>query len=225
MWLGGFKSAMDGNKALALEAWAERTRHAFVRFDYMGHGKSDGDFREGTVTRWRNDALAIIDRLATGPQILVGSSMGGWLALLASRLRTDRVRGIVLIAPAADFTEALLWRRLSESARRSITETGEWLMPSRYDPQPYPITRALIEDGRKHLILEGDALHWSIPIRVLQGMNDLDVPWEHALKLVLKVHGDIRLTLVKDGDHRLSRPADLRLIEQTLECLLGELAE
>jgi len=221
-WLGGFKSAMDGNKANALDDWAVRRGRAFARFDYFGHGRSGGDFRKGTITRWRDDALAVLDRLAVGPQILVGSSMGAWLALLVGAMRADRVAGLVLIAPAVDFTQALLEARLDDRARRAIAESGEWLRPSVYDPEPYPITRALLEDGRKYTLLGRGPLVMPAPVRILHGMNDPDVPWQHGLATFEAMQGNVRLTLVRDGDHRLSRPDDLRLLERTLDDLCEE---
>lgn len=218
VWLGGFKSEMTGTKAQALDAWAAREGRAYLRFDYLGHGRSSGDFRKGTISRWLGDALAAIDGLTVGPQILVGSSMGGWLALLAARHRPEKATGLLLIAPAADFTEALLWARLPSEARRQIVEQGEWQRPSAYDPEPYPITRGLIEDGRKHLLMNGP-IRLACPVRILQGMEDPDVPWDHALKLTQLIEGDVTLTLVKQGDHRLSKPEDLVLIERTLDGL------
>ena len=225
VWLGGFKSEMIGNKARALDAWGARQGHAFLRFDYFGHGQSSGDFRKGTITRWRNDALAVIDALTEGPQILIGSSMGAWIALLCALERPKRARALLLIAPATDFTDALLWQKLSDDARRSINEQGEWLAPSAYDVKPYPITRSLIEDGRKHLLLDRGALrHLGLPVRVLQGMRDPDVPWAHAVRLTESMEGDARLVLVREGDHRLSTPGDLRLIERELEALISDVS-
>ena len=225
VWLGGFKSEMIGNKARALDAWSARQGHAFLRFDYFGHGQSSGDFRMGTITRWRNDALAMIDALTEGPQILIGSSMGAWIALLCAIERTQRAKALLLIAPATDFTEALLWQKLTDDARRSINEQGEWLAASAYDSNPYPITRALIEDGRKHLLLDCGALRrLSLPVRVLQGMRDPDVPWAHAVRLAENMEGDVRLVLIREGDHRLSTPGDLRLIERELEALISEVS-
>lgn len=221
VFLGGFKSAMTGTKALALERWAGRNRRPYLRFDYFGHGRSSGRFEEGTVTRWRDDALAALDNLTRGPQILVGSSMGAWIALLAARQRVQRIAGLVLIAPAADFTEALLWAGLSEEARREIRDKGLWLRPSAYDPVPYPITRALIEDGRRNLVLDRGPIALDCPVRILQGMRDPDVPWTHALKLVEAIQGDVIVTLIKTGDHRLSTPRDLRLLEGALDDLLS----
>jgi len=224
VWLGGFKSEMNGTKASALDEWAARRGHAFVRFDYLGHGRSSGEFRKGTISRWREDALAVLDGLTGGPQILVGSSMGGWLALLAAMARPEKVAGLLLIAPAADFTEALLWARLPEDVKRQIMEKGEWQRPSAYDPEPYPITRGLIEDGRKHLVM-GGPIGLSSPVRIVQGMQDPDVPWEHAMKLTELIEGDVTLTLVKKGDHRLSTPADIRLIEGMLENLVVDVSK
>jgi pimeloyl-ACP methyl ester carboxylesterase len=222
MWLGGFKSDMTGTKATALDTMAAHHGRAFLRFDYFGHGQSSGDFRKGTITRWRDDALEVFDRLTQGPQILVGSSMGGWISLLLARSRPERIAGMLLIAPAPDFTEALMWPGLPEDAKRQIMERGEWSWPSEYDQEPYPITRALIEDGRNNLILR-DRLKLPFPVRVLQGMQDPDVPWNHALKLVDVIDGDVRLTLIKNGDHRLSTPRDLTLIEETLAGLIAEM--
>ena len=203
LWLGGFKSEMTGTKAAALDAWAAERGRALLRFDYFGHGQSSGEFRAGTITRWRDDALAALDRLAEGPQILVGSSMGAWIALLAALARPERVAAMLLLAPAADFTESLMWARLPAEVRSQIMEHGEWLRPSAYDPEPYPITRALIEDGRKHLLL-GAPIRLNFPVRILQGMQDPDVPWQHAVKLLEAIDGDVALTLLKHGDHRLS---------------------
>ena len=219
VWLGGFKSEMTATKATALDAWAARHDHAYVRFDYFGHGNSSGTFRNGTITRWRDDALAVLDKLTSGPQILVGSSMGAWLALLVALARPERTVGLLLIAPATDFTEALLWNRLDSDARREILDRGEWLRPSLYDPKPYPITRILIEDGREHLLLDGlIAVH--CPVRIVQGMADPDVPYEHAMKLVTVLGPDTQITLVKNGDHRLSKPHEIELIEDVLSNLV-----
>jgi len=221
VWLGGFKSEMTATKATALDDWAGRTGHAFVRFDYFGHGASSGDFRHGTVTRWRDDALAVIDELTTGPQILVGSSMGAWLALLAALARPQRIAALLLIAPAVDFTQSLLWNRLDATVQEEILAKGEWLRPTAYGPKPYPITRALIEDGRKHLLL-GRAINLACPIRIVQGMADPDVPWMHALKLVEASGPDTELTLVKNGDHRLSKPHEIALIVRILSALVAD---
>lgn len=224
IWLGGFKSEMSGAKATALDAWAEKGTHSYLRFDYFGHGRSSGDFRAGTISRWLDDALAALDGLTDGPQILVGSSMGGWLALLVARARPERVAGLLLIAPAVDFTEALLWARVPQEARRAIMEEGAWQRPSAYDPEPDLITRGLIEDGRRHLVM-GAPIASACPVRIVQGMEDPDVPWEHALELTRLIEGDVTITLVGRGDHRLSTPANLALIERTLDGLIADVTK
>jgi len=222
VWLGGFKSDMTGTKAQALAQWAEREGRALVRFDYFGHGASSGDFRGGTISHWKADALAVIDTLTTGPQVLIGSSMGGWIALLAALARPKRVAGLLLIAPAADFTEDLMWAHLPEDAKRDIMEKGEWIWPTNYGEEPYPITRKLIEDGRKNLILDGPIV-LNVPVHILQGMQDPDVPWMHAIKTAERIEGDVTLTLIKNGDHRLSTPPDLARMLGALEGLLANI--
>ena len=215
-WLGGFKSDMNGTKALALDAWAQAHGRACIRFDYSGHGESGGAFMDGTIGRWLEDSLAVFRQLCRGPQVLVGSSMGGWLALLLTRelqrgaaSAAASVAGLVLIAPAVDFTEELMWKRFSAAARRELAETGVWMRPSQYSEEPYPITRQLIEEGRNHLLL-GGLIETGCPVRILQGVQDADVPWDHAVDLVARfARDDVVLTLVKDGDHRLSRPEDI----------------
>jgi len=219
VWLGGFRSDMEGTKAQALDAWAARTGRAFLRFDYSGHGSSSGDFLQGTISGWLSDALAIIEAQSQGPQILVGSSMGGWIALLAAR--TLPAAGLLLIAPAADFTEVLMWDEMAHDARRAIIEKGFWRRESAYDGESYDITRALIEDGRRHLVL-GERLAPGCPVRILQGLADLDVPWRHAIRVADAIDGDVTVTLVKNGDHRLSTPANLKLLERTLDGLLED---
>jgi pimeloyl-ACP methyl ester carboxylesterase len=221
LWLGGFRSDMTGTKAEALDRWAASRGRAYLRFDYYGHGSSSGEFRDGTITRWRDDALAVLDRLCERPQVLVGSSMGAWIALLAGRARPEKVAALLLIAPAVDFTEALMWARMSPEIRREIMERGEWLRPSSYGDGPYPITRALIEDGRRHLLLHAP-IPIACPVHILQGMHDPDVPWQHALKFVEKLSGNPVLTLIKEGDHRLSTPFDLARITAALEALLAD---
>jgi pimeloyl-ACP methyl ester carboxylesterase len=224
-WLGGFKSDMRGTKASALDAWAAAHERACTRFDYSGHGESGGSFTDGTIGRWLEESVAVYAAFARGPQVLVGSSMGGWLALLlARRLRREGtlsrapVAGLVLIAPAVDFTEELLWKKFPPAIRRQIEQTGIWLRPSAYGEEPYPITRALIEEGRNHLLL-GGLIETGCPVRILQGVKDPDVPWQHAVELTTRLaHDDVVLTLVKDGDHRLSRPEDIeRLIAAVAE--------
>ena len=219
VWLGGFHSDMNGTKAQALDAWAEARGRAYLRFDYFGHGASSGAFRDGTITRWRDDALAVLDNLCGGPQVLVGSSMGAWIALLIARARPKNVAALLLLAPAADFTEALIWARMTPDIRREVMERGEWQRPSAYGDGPYPITRALIEDGRRHLLLDA-SIELDCPVHILQGMKDPDVPWQHALKLVEKLSGNPLLTLIKNGDHRLSTPEDIARMAHTLDAIL-----
>jgi pimeloyl-ACP methyl ester carboxylesterase len=225
LWLSGYKSDMKGTKAEALAHWALATGRACTRFDYSGHGESGGVFTDGTIGRWLEDALAVFDACCHGPQILVGSSMGGWLALLMVRALRQRspappasMAGLVLIAPAVDFTEELMWKRFTPAIKRELEEKGVWARPSEYAPEPYLVTRALIEEGRSHLLL-GGMIETGCAVRILQGVEDQDVPWQHAVELVSRLASDdVVLTLVKDGDHRLSRPEDI-------ERLLGAVAE
>jgi pimeloyl-ACP methyl ester carboxylesterase len=214
-WLGGFKSDMQGTKAAALARFAEERGRALVRFDYSGHGESKGEFVDGTIGRWLEETLAVFSAFCRGPQVVIGSSMGGWLGLLLAReLRRLKdpaasVAGMVLIAPAVDFTEVLMWKNFSPAIRQEIESKGAWLRPSQYGDGPYPITRALVEDGRSHLLLDG-LIETGCPVRILQGVEDPDVPWGHAVELVSRLaQDDVVLTLVKDGDHRLSRPEDI----------------
>lgn len=222
-WLGGFKSDMKGTKAEALDRWAESKGRGCLRFDYSGHGESGGLFTDGTIGRWLEESLAVYLQFARGPQLVIGSSMGGWLALLLARaLGASRdaapIAGMVLIAPAVDFTEELMWKQFSGPTRREIEEKGSWLRPSEYGDEPYPITRGLIEDGRNHLLL-GGLIETGCPVHILQGVQDPDVPWRHAVELVSRFsRDDVVLTLIKDGDHRLSRPEDIdRLIAAVKE--------
>jgi len=216
-WLGGFKSDMMGTKAIALDAWAGTGHRACVRFDYSGHGESGGDFIDGTIGRWLEESVAVFGQFCAGPQVVIGSSMGGWMALLLARELARRpatvasLAGLVLIAPAPDFTEELMWKGFSPQARQAIEATGVWLRPSEYG-EPYPITRALIEEGRKHLLL-GSAIEVGCPVRILQGAQDPDVPWRHAFALAHRLPADdVVLTMIQDGDHRLSRPQDIARI-------------
>jgi pimeloyl-ACP methyl ester carboxylesterase len=222
-WLSGFKSDMRGTKAQALAAWARNANRACVRFDYSGHGQSGGEFPDGTMTRWLEESVAVFEHFCRGPQVVVGSSMGGWLALLLAReLKRRRasasLAGLVLIAPAVDFTEVLIWRKLPAKIKRELETKGVWIRPSQYEADGYPITRKLIEDGRAHLLL-GGMIETGCPVRILQGVLDPDVPWGHAVELVSRLaQDDVVLTLVKDGDHRLSRPEDIeRLITAVSE--------
>ncbi len=214
VWLGGFLSEMTATKATALDRWAASAGRAMLRFDYSGHGASSGRFEDGTIGQWLEDALGAIARYAGEAPVLVGSSMGGWMALLAARAMAAPPSGLVLIAPAPDFTEELMWARFSKEARRAILEDGVYREPSQYSPEPTPITRGLIEEGRNHLLL-GGPIGVRAPVHILQGMDDPDVPWEHAMRLVERlVEDDVVVTLIKGGDHRLSRDEDLaRIIE------------
>jgi pimeloyl-ACP methyl ester carboxylesterase len=224
-WLSGYKSDMKGTKAAALAQWAAANGRACTLFDYSGHGESSGAFTDGTIGRWLDDALAVFDGCCQGPQIVIGSSMGGWLALLMVRALRRRsspasasIAGMVLIAPAVDFTEELMWRRFTPAIKQELEEKGVWARPSEYSDDPYLVTRRLIEEGRSHLIL-GGMIETKCPVRILQGVEDPDVPWQHAVELVSRLASDdVVLTLVKDGDHRLSRPEDI-------ERLIGAVAE
>jgi pimeloyl-ACP methyl ester carboxylesterase len=216
-WLGGFHSDMRGTKAMALDTWAAEQNRACVRFDYSGHGESGGAFTDGTIGRWLEEAVAVFDQFCQGSQVVIGSSMGGWVALLLARELAKRtsdaasLAGMVLIAPAPDFTEELMWKAFSPEARHDIETKGFWLRPSEYG-EPYPITRGLIEDGRKHLLL-GSAIDVGCPVHILQGGQDPDVPWRHAFALAHRLPADdVVLAMIQDGDHRLSRPQDIARI-------------
>lgn len=223
VFLGGFRSDMTGIKAGALAAHCRARGQAFLRFDYFGHGASSGDFREGTVGRWLADALAVLDRLTVGPQILVGSSMGGWIALLVALARPERIAALIGIAPAPDFTEDLIWSRLSAQERRQLLERGELLHPSAYEENPIPFTRRLIEEGRDHLLLRGP-IGIRCPVHLLHGMRDPDVPYEASLRLSRCLsETDVVVELVEDGDHRLSRDQDLARLMTALDGLTQRL--
>jgi pimeloyl-ACP methyl ester carboxylesterase len=216
VWLGGFRSDMAGTKAQALADWAQARGRAYVRFDYFGHGESDGDFVDGTITRWREDALAVLESLVEGPAVLVGSSMGGWISCLVAGAAPDLVKAMVLIAPAPDFTEKLMAPEMTPADRAQMDETGVWLRPSEYG-EPYPIARELLEDGARWSILPGP-VNIEVPVRILQGGADPDVPWRHALDLAQAIRGqDVVFSLIKDGDHRLSRPQDLARLTAVLD--------
>ena len=227
VWLCGLKSEMTSLKATALSDWAREKALGCLRFDYSGHGQSDGRFEDGTVSRWLEEARSAFTQLTQGPQLLVGSSMGGYIALLLLRALVEeepetaaRIRALVLIAPAWDMTE-LMWTNLPASARKDITERGVYLRPSRYGDGPYAITRALIEDGRQHLIASRP-LDAGRPVHIIHGLQDPDVPWEHTLDLVAHLTGDwTRVAAVPDGEHRLSRPEDLALLLDVVGGLAG----
>lgn len=216
VFLGGYRSDMTGTKAMALEAHCRARGLAFVRFDYQGHGASSGRFEDGTIGLWAADAVEVLDRLTEGPQILVGSSMGGWLMLLAALARKERVAGLVGIASAPDFTEDLVWEGLDAESRARMEAEGAIREPSAYG-DPYVYTRALVEDGRRHLLLRG-TIPLDCPVRLLHGMRDDDVPWQTSIRLAEKLAADdVRVTLVKDGDHRLSRDQDLALLMRSVD--------
>ena len=223
-WLGGFRSDMTGSKATAVDGFAAAQGLAATRFDYSGHGASGGEFADGTVTRWLEEAGSVFDRFAGARAIVIGSSMGGWIALrLAETLRaTGRVAGLVLIAPAVDMTRALMWDRWSEKARMTLMTTGAYHEASDYADEPYLITRALIADGDNHLFGER-LIEVGCPVTILQGVKDTDVPWQHAQNLVARLASDdVVLTLVKDGDHGLSRPEDIERLNAAIAALVKE---
>lgn len=220
VFLGGFMSDMTGTKATWLESFARARGRGYLRFDYSGHGASSGAFVDGTIGRWLGDALAAFDRLTQGPQIVVGSSMGGWIALLLALARPGRVAGLVTIAAAPDFTEDLIWDRLDGARRSALLRDGYFEEASAYGP-PYRITRALIDDGRRHLLLRAP-IAIAAPVRLIHGMADPDVPWQTSVRAAERLAGgDARVTLIKDGDHRLSREQDLALIGAAVEELAG----
>jgi len=221
VFLPGFRSDMTGDKATALAAFCAERGSAMLRFDYSGHGASSGDFLNGTIGTWAADALAAIDALTTGKLVLVGSSMGGWIALLTAVARPDRVAAMVGIAAAPDFTQRLMWEAMAPPERATLQRDGVLYVPSQYG-DPTPITRTLIEDGANHLVLTGH-IPIRCPIRLLHGQADPDVPWELSLRIAEQADTpDVRIVLVKDGDHRLSRPADLALLRQTVAALLDQ---
>jgi pimeloyl-ACP methyl ester carboxylesterase len=215
VFMPGFKSDMAGSKALDLAAFCTARGQAMLRFDYSGHGASDGRFEDGSIGRWTGDALAAIDRLTEGPLVIVGSSMGGWIALLAALARAERVAGLIGIAAAPDFTETLMWEAMAPPERAALLREGVLHVPSQYG-EPYAITLKLIEDGRRHLLLNAP-IRLHCPVRLLHGQQDPDVPWELALRIAERVESqDVQTILIKDGDHRLSRPEDLALLRRTL---------
>ena len=220
VWLSGFMSDMSGSKVTVLEAWAKAQGYGFLAFDYSGHGLSDGKFEDGTISAWREDAMAAIEAQTAGDLVLVGSSMGGWMALLSALELGARVKGMVLIAPAPDFTQKLMWPEFSFEQQAEIMGQGLTLRPSDYD-EPYAITRALIVDGQNWSLLDAP-IELNMPIRILQGMQDADVPWQHAMRLVDTLTSeDVVFSLIKDGDHRLSREQDIARLVETCAGLAG----
>ena len=219
MFCGGFMSDMTGSKASALAAHCALQDRAFVRFDYSGHGASAGRFVDGSIGQWRDDALSVLDELTTGPQVIVGSSMGGWIALLLALARPQRVRALVLLAPAPDFTQAIWDDELTADERERMQREGFVERPSEYSLEPYVITRHLIEDGRRHLLLD-QPIDIRCPVRILHGMRDSDVAWQRSITLVQHLRGDdVCLTLLKSGDHRLSSADDLARLCATVDRL------
>lgn len=225
VWLGGYRSDMRGTKAAFLHTYAKNGGLAFTRHDYSGHGESGGAFADGTISRWLGESLAVLERFTAGPQILVGSSMGAWIALrMAAELRAQagRVAGLVLIAPAPDFTSDLVESALSEAQRRELHEKGFVAEASAYSPEPDIFTRALLEDGRANRVLSG-RIDTHCPVHVIQGLADAVVPAAHALKLVSHLPADdVTVSLVPGGDHRLSRPEDLDLLARALDAMIGD---
>ena len=225
VWLGGYRSDMSGTKAIELEKHAAEIGAACLRFDYSGHGISGGAFRDGSISRWLEESLGVIDQTVKGPMILVGSSMGGWIALrLIEELRKrgdgERIAGLVLIAPAPDFTSELIEPKLTDVERTSLAERGYFEEPTAYGPDPYIYTALLIDDGRKNRVLDG-LIETGCPVHILQGMQDPDVPYTHALKLVEHLPSDdVVLTLIRDGDHRLSQPEDITRMLAAIDGML-----
>ncbi|MFT3742495.1 MAG: alpha/beta hydrolase [Gammaproteobacteria bacterium] len=223
-WLGGFMSNMRGTKAEALAAWAAEQNRACVRFDYSGHGESLGEFNDGTIGQWLAESLAVFNQYCRSPQVIIGSSMGGWLALLLIRALMQQssplvkhIKGLVLIAPAVDFTEKLIWEQLTPDIQTEFQATGSWSPPQEHGSHDYLFTYSLIEEGRQHLLLS-QPIATPCPVRILQGVLDTDVPWQHSTNLLHRLtEPDVVLTLVKDGDHSLSRPQDISQLIQFIE--------
>ncbi|MES9904263.1 MAG: alpha/beta hydrolase [Sedimenticola sp.] len=219
LFLGGFRSDMSGLKAQALADWCRTTGRSYTRFDYSGHGASSGEFRDGTISRWLEDALSILDQATVGRQIVVGSSMGGWITLLLALARPQRLHALLTIACATDFTERLVKPALTEEQTAVLYRDNIAFLPSAYDGQPYPITRQLLDDGQQYLLLE-KPIPIHCPVRMLHGMADRDVPWEISRETLQSITGeDVQLTLIKGGDHRLSKPEELNLVTATLNQL------
>ncbi len=218
----GFKSDMSGGKALALERHCQTHGRQMTRFDYQGHGRSSGDFIDGTIGKWLADTLAVLDSVTKGPQIVVGSSLGGWIGLLAAIARPERVRGFIGIAPAIDMTRRL-WQRADEATKTRLRQDGVWMRPSEYDPAGYPITLRLIEEGVDHLLLPGP-IPFDGPVRLLHGQRDDAVPWRLSIEIAEALRSDrVEVSLIKDGDHRLSGDADIARLLHAVETICGEL--
>ena len=223
VFLGGFMSDMAGTKAVALETHCRAQARAFVRFDYQGHGASSGEFLDGTIGGWASDAVAVLDTLTKGPQILVGSSMGGWIMLLAALARPGRVSGLLGIAPAPDFTEDLMWQEFEPETRDALLRDGMVELPSNYGDGPYLIARGLIEEARAHLLLRAP-IALACPVRLIQGMADDAVPWETSIRLAERLQSpDVTVSLVKHAGHRFSEPPEIARITAALDELTGEI--
>lgn len=219
IFLGGFASDMTGTKALALERHCQVNNRSFVRFDYRGHGASTGTFSDGTIGAWLRDATLILDKVTKGPQVLVGSSMGGWIMLLLALARPARITGLIGVAAAPDFTERLLWDKLPDEAKSALQLKGKWENSSEYSDQPYVITQKLIEEGRNHLLLDGP-IDINVPVRLIHGMCDPEVPWYYAQGIQDRLNStDVTAILIKDGDHRLSRDEDLERLCRELDMI------
>ena len=225
LFCAGFNSNMQGDKALALAAWCREQGRQYTRFDYFGHGDSSGRFQDGTIGRWCDDTLAVLDQVTQGPQVIVGSSMGGWMMLLAALARPDKVLGLLGVAAAPDFTEGLRGEALNAAQRQQLASDGYFEIDNCYDEgAPYCIGGQLPEEAGQHLLLTRETLPVAVPVRLIHGQCDADVPWQNALKLAAKLAGDdVEVQLVKGGEHRLSTAADLRRLVRTLEALLEDL--
>lgn len=222
VFLHGLMSDRSGAKAMVLEDHCRAKGYGFIRFDMFGHGESSGRFENGTISRWTDDAVAVLDQLTTGPQILIGSSMGGWVMVRTALARPNRIKGLIGIAVGPDFTEDLMWADFTPEERATLQDKGVVSVQSDYDPRPYPISRGLIEDGRRNLVLRGD-IAMTCPVTLLHGQQDTGVPWETSLRLAEKITGgDVDVLLIKDGDHRLSRPQDLQKLCAALDAMMAK---
>ncbi|WP_306251697.1 carboxylesterase [Parvularcula sp. IMCC14364] len=219
IWLGGYASDMAGTKADYLSSWARSMGRPYLRFDYSGHGESGGYFEDGCISDWADDALCVLDQLTEGPQILIGSSMGGWITCLLARQRPERLAGLLFIAPAPDFTDELMWPSWDKATQQRLLSEGKLEFPSEYDESVMIYTRRLYEDGKSASVF-AQPLKVNVPVRILQGMNDTSVPWQHAARLAEHIEaGDLQITMIKGADHRMSGPADLARLAQVLESL------
>jgi pimeloyl-ACP methyl ester carboxylesterase len=222
VFLGGFMSDMNGAKALALEAWCQKNNLRFLRFDYFGHGESEGEFLSATIGIWRENILTMLDNLTSGPQILVGSSLGGWLMVLAALSRPKRVVGLLGVASAPDFTEHLIWQKLSQAEKDTLQRMGRIDLISPYSDAPYPISWSLISEARKHLVLKKNSINFLGPVRLLHGLADYDVPYEYSVRLAEAFTGsDVVIRLEKQGDHRMSTPPMLEVLTAGLAEILN----